>query len=132
VDGDDGPGPGRERGLDQCRIQVERGGIDIDPHDARARVLDREARRDVAVDGGDDLVAGTDAPRAQQQVQRLGPARHGHAMARPAVGGELFLEGADVRTHHVLAGLEHTRDSGVHLLPVEPVVGRRVEEPDAH
>ena len=60
------------------------------------------------VSAHDDLVAGTDAIGAQDQMQRVEPVGHPDAVLDPAIGGELFLEGFVLPAQHIPAGVDDT------------------------
>ena len=100
-----GEGRGQAR-----RVEVGGDGVDVDEDRGSAGVGDREDRGHVRVGDGDDLVAGADPEGAQGQGQGRGARAAADAGGRPAVGRELGLEGAQLRTEREArpgqAGLE--------------------------
>ncbi len=72
-------------------------GIDVDEHRHGAAVADGVGGGDEGVADGDHLVAGPDADGQQRQMQRGGAVGHGAGVRRADRGGELRLEGRDLR-----------------------------------
>src|SRR5262249_7272617 len=66
--------------------------------------------------GGDDLVARLDAEGHEHQPQRIGARVDAHGVLHPEVLGQLLLEAAPGRAHHVLIALQHRQDGVVDLL----------------
>ncbi len=99
--GHDGPGLGRDGGLDARGIEVAGVGLDVDEHRRRARLEDGGGGGDEAHRRGDDLIARPDIERQQRHVQRAGAARHGEGMALPEIRREPRLE-----LRHLGAGRE--------------------------
>ena len=62
-------------------------------------------------EGTIDLVAGADAERAQREHQRVGAVGHAGGVARAEVGGELALEGGDLRAEDERAAVDAPRRS---------------------
>ena len=113
--GDDGPGPGRDRGLDAGRVDAFRLRIAIDEHGVRAGDPDGFGGRKKGVRMCDHFVAGSDAHRHQRQPDRVGAVAGSDGMGHPMERRQLLLELLEHRALNVLAALEHALDVGVDL-----------------
>ena len=109
-----GPGPRRDRLLDQAGVQVVGQGIDVDEHGHGVRHHDRAGRRDEGIGRHDDFVAGFDADRLQREAERRGAVADGDAVGGLLEGGEAPLEVA-----HPLA-LDTSPMAGTHGLAGRP------------
>ena len=113
VDGNDGFGALRDRGLDLRHIHRERTLIDIDEHCRGSCVLDRRDRRHESKGHGDYFVARTDSGCEQRKVQCAGAAVHSDALLGLTICSELRLERAYFRSQGELTAVKHALDGGV-------------------
>src|SRR6185437_7911568 len=88
----DRSGPGRDGALDELRVEVEGGVIDIHVNGFRADVGDGPAGGDKGKRRGDDFIAGADAEQEHGDVQGGGAAVEADAMFRTEVFGEVFFK----------------------------------------
>ena len=77
VGADDGPSATRHRRRDSGGVQQQRVGVNVDVHRVRTDEASGDGRVAAGVGDGDDLVAATDAERAQTQLERIGPVADG-------------------------------------------------------
>jgi hypothetical protein len=92
VHGEDGARARGEGALHRARVEVQRVGLDVHEHGARAHVLDDVHRGREGDAGGDDLVARPDAERHERRVQAGGARVERQRARRAQRGGELGLE----------------------------------------
>ena len=115
VHGDHGLRARRERGAHGLGGHAARVRVDVAEDGPRARVRDRLGGGVERERGDDDLVAGPDAERAQREHQRVGAVGHAGGVARAEVGGELGLEGGDLRPEDERAAVDDLGDLRVDL-----------------
>ena len=97
-----------------ARIEREAIGIDVGEHRPRAGHHDRQRRVRGRQRRGDDLVARTDAERAQRDRQRVGAGADADGVRRAAGCRELALERLELGTEHEPAALHDPGDRGSH------------------
>jgi GT2 family glycosyltransferase len=92
VDGDDADGALRDELVQQARVEVECGEIDVAEDRLRAEVLDHVRRRHPSEAGDDDVVARLHPERGECDVERGRPGRGCYTVTRAGVGADLLLE----------------------------------------
>jgi len=95
VHGDDGLRPGRDGALELSGVHVAGVGLDVHENRLGPGKADGLGRGHERAGRGDHLVALTDAQGQKGKPEGVGAVADGHAMLRPAVGGELPLEFLD-------------------------------------
>ena len=124
----DGPRPRRDRRLEFRGVHVVGTAIDVDEHGLSADQRDHLGRGEECERHRDDFVAWTYVQRHQRDQQRVGAARHSDAVLRSDVLREPLLELGNLRTHDVLAVLQHARDSLIDRGLQATVLGLEVDE----
>ena len=125
---DDGPGPGRDRGLHSGYVHQQRLWIDVDEAWDRAAPDDRLGRGGEGVRDRDHLVAFTHVNRPQRQLERVGAVGAGHRLPHSAIRGELSFEAAHFLALDEVRGGEDTIDRRVDLRAKLLVLGPQVSQ----
>ena len=89
----DGARPWRDGPLDQSRVEISGGRIDIDEDGRRAAVGDRLGRCGEGVGRSDDFVVRLNSKGQQAEVERRSARTERHTVPRAAKIGEFPLEG---------------------------------------
>ncbi len=87
-------------------------GIDVGEHRARPDHQDRQRRVGRRERRGDDLVAGADAKRPQDQGDGIGAVADANGVRRARCGGKFRLERRDLRAEHEPAAADDPLDGG--------------------
>ena len=127
VDGEDRLGPRGDRGRDGGDVDVVAAVLDVDEDRHAAALADGVRRGDEGVADRHHLVARPDADGEEREVQRGGAVRDGAGVGGADVGGELGLEGGDLRPLGEPAG-EDDGGGGLGLLGAEDGLGDRDHE----
>src|SRR5215470_1783448 len=85
-------------GLKLGGIEIERLGLDVNKHRYCTTLPDDIGAGNESMADSDDLVPRLHADCEQSEVERNGAIRYCARMGRPDKGGELRLEGSDLRT----------------------------------
>ena len=125
---------GGDRRGDPGRVDVVAVGLDVDEDRHRAALADRVGRGDEGVADRDHLVARADADGQQREMQRRGAVGHGAGVRRADHGGELRLEGRDLRALRQPAGEDRRAAASASSRPTKglaigimtPLLQRRV------
>ena len=91
VDDDDGARARRNAHFDLVRVEVERSGLDIREHRARAERADGAARRNKGERGHDHFISRANAAGMKRQFERFGSRSDADAVAHPAGVGDFLL-----------------------------------------
>ncbi len=115
--------------------------VDVGEHRQRARAQHRLGRGHEGVHRQDDLVstgiatgsgssasAGTDAGRAQRQLDSVGAVAHTHAVPDTTEVGVLALEGRNLLPADKRGGREHLVEPGPHLLGDLSLCSRQIHQ----
>ena len=132
MDDDDGPGPGRNGGLDRSGSSAERHRIDVDEDRGAARIVDRPGRRKKGKARRDDFIARDQSERLQREQDRVGPAGATDAMLRVTQGGDGGLELADLTAHNEFLAFNHRTNGPGHRLFDRVVLGLQVKQGNRH
>jgi hypothetical protein len=137
IDGDHRRGPQLALGLHRLdgRFQVGRIEVvgvrqDVDEHRRRAGPGDHLRGRGEGERGAEHGVAGADVPGHQRQGQGVGAVAAGEGVIGAAKQRQLFLEGANLRAHHIAAMRQHLLDRGVDARLDPVLLSREVDEGD--
>ena len=130
--GDDGAGARRDGRRKARWIQVVSGGQRLHRHRFGTGLRHRQPGGNVGVGRHDDLVARANAVAPQNQMQRVKPVAHAHAMAGAAVSGKFGLERLYLGTQNVVASGEHTVKRRLQLALERQVHGLEVKKRDFH
>ena len=115
MDGHDRPGARRDRRRNPVGIDVGAGGRRLDRHGLGTDRRHRQPGRDVGIGRHDDLVARTEIPGAQHQLQRLQPIAEADAVTGAAERRVLGLERLDFLAEHEPAGFHHPEIGGIEV-----------------
>ena len=110
MDGHDRLRAGRDPLGDVCGIEIHRRGVDVREHRRRTALHDRLGRRVEGERRTDDLVAGPDAHRVEDEDERVRSVCDPDRRWDAEVLSRLALEGFDVRAKDERSGLEHLAD----------------------
>ena len=97
MDRHNGLGPRRDGFPETGGVDVVCPRVDVHEHRRCPTIANRVGGRDKGVADRDHLIAGADAENVQGQMQRRGAAGDGTGVGGADVGGELRLEGGDLR-----------------------------------
>ena len=117
MDRHDGLGPLRNGGGDEGRVDVEGARIDIDEDGLGPHQADGLGGGEEGEGGGDHLVAGAHAQRAQADDERVGARVEADGVPDAQVVGHLFLEGLDLGSEDEAPRVEDAPDGRLDLGP---------------
>ncbi len=132
-----------QRRAHRVRIQQQMLVVDVGEHRQRARAQHRLGGGHEGVHRQDDLVstdivtgsgsgasasAGTDAGRAQRQLDSVGAVAHTHAVPDTTEVGVLALEGGNLLPTDKRGGREHLVEPGPHLLGDLGLCSRQIHQ----
>lgn len=117
VNRQDGPGARRDGPLDEFRIEISCGRVDINEDRHGSAVRDRFGRSEESVGACDDLVVRLDSECQQAHVERSRATGERHAMLRAAEIGEFPLESLDLLSENERRALANAIERGENLVP---------------
>ncbi len=103
----DRPRLGRDRSFELVRVDVKRVRVDVDEDGRRTQQRDALSRREERKRRRDDLVAWTDAQRAQPDHQRIGARVDGDGMFGAQIRSDFGLECRHFRPHNEVRRAHH-------------------------
>jgi len=128
VDRHDGARAWGDGRLDEGRIDVVAGRVDIDKDRHRAEPVDAAARCEEGVRGGDDLVARLDAEGHQRDNERVGARCDADAVGCARIGRNLALQPLHFGAADEILRVGHAIDGRANLLPNRRILRLQVEQ----
>ena len=105
-------------------------GLDVAEHRSRTPPGDRLGRRVEGERRADDLVAGTDVERVEDEHERVGAVRDTDGLRDAEVGGRLLLERLHVRAEDEAPGVDDFGEPFLQLTEKRSVLRSNVDERD--
>ena len=118
----------RDLRCDVLDVDVHRRGVDIGEHRHCSKARDRLRRRVERERRADDLVAGADLHRVEQDHDRVGAVRDADRLRDAEERRRLLLELPEVRAAYELPVFDDFAEAGLELRDQRPVLGLDVNQ----
>ena len=118
----------RDRGVEACRVHIERVFQHIDEHRRGADQRHHLGRSGEGEGGHEHRVARADVPRAQDEHQRIGAVGAGDGVLHAGERGQLLFKLPDLRTQNPLPAFDGGGDGTVDFAGDAAALGLKIDE----